>query len=93
MHLKIEETFMVVNSVKILWETLKSAYNLQFKLNISLIGEDIVTISSQECRNVDDYTLQINWKDYKFNLNTESQTTDTKIADLEPKSQGSTQYK
>ena len=85
MYLKIEETFMVVNSVKILWEIFKSAYNLPLKLNNSLIGKDIVRILSQQCRNVDDYTSQIDRKDCDFNLHTEPQTTDTKIADIESK--------
>jgi len=80
---KIEEEYMVVNIVENLWDTLTSAYKLQLKLNIGPVGEDIQSIKSQECSNVDNYTLQIDQKNYYFNLCTEQQITDTDIADID----------
>jgi len=77
MEPRIESEYTVVNDAKTLWEKLASAYTSKLKLNIFEIREDLWSIKLQECGDVDNYALRIDWKVKDYNLWAGPSTTDT----------------
>jgi len=77
MELKIQVEYTVVEDAKKLWETLASAYKSKLKLTIFESREDLWSIKLQDCRDVDNYTSQIDWKVHDYDLCAGPSTTDT----------------
>jgi len=81
MEPRIQSEYTVVEDAKMLWKKLTSAYKSTLKLNIFKIREDLWGIKLQDCRDVDNYALQINWIVKNYNLCAGPTTNDTDAAD------------
>jgi len=64
----IQAEYMVVDDGKMIWEMLASAFKSKLKLNIFKIREYLWSIKLQDCGDVDNYALQINWNIKDYNL-------------------------
>jgi hypothetical protein len=60
--------YMVVTDATMLWEMLASVYRSMLNLNIFEMKEDHWSIKLQDCRDVGNYRLRINWKVQHYNL-------------------------
>jgi len=83
MERRIQAEYMVVNDAKRLWEMLASVYKSQLRFNIFEIRADLGSIKLQDCRDVDNYALQIDQKVKDYNLWAGPSTTDTDATDTD----------
>jgi hypothetical protein len=81
MEPRIQAEYRVIEDTKTLWDQLASAYKSKQKLKIFEIKEDLRRITVQDCGDVNNYGLRIDWKVKDYNLCAGPTTTDTDATD------------